>query len=377
MDFFGSIQHHDIGEYYDNLLRKMDEVESVYMYGSSTFFHNCIKWITSKGKIQILSKIRGVCDLDVRKYGTTVLGIPICSPQVLKEIVGKQGAQQLFVLITCTHADRIIPELESFGFNERNYGIFCIDRSNSLDEFSNYYHSHKNDFEMIYNILEDEKSKVCFSNLINFRLSGDLHYLREISDNIEEQYFDKELIDLDNAIYLDCGAYDGDTVKWIDRYSNGRYSKIISLEADPQIFAKLCKNASVKRDVYCLNKAVWSEESELSFSSIPDALGNYVTADGNIVVKADKIDSIVGLEKISHIKMDIEGAEIPALLGAFNTIEKNHPVLAICVYHRVDDYIRIPLLIKAMNPGYRLYFRHYKVSDAWETVCYAIMKQEE
>lgn len=75
---------------------------------------------------------------------------------------------------------------------------------------------------------------------------------------------------------------------------------------------------------------------------------------------------------MDFIKMDIEGAEYQALVGARHTIEIYKPTLMISVYHRKDDFIRIPLLIKSLNPNYKIYFRHYRKMSEQETICYAI-----
>ena len=81
------------------------------------------------------------------------------------------------------------------------------------------------------------------------------------------------------------------------------------------------------------------------------------------------MDDVVD-EKVTFIKMDIEGAEYEALLGAKETIQKNKPKLAISIYHKPEDIISIPKLIKSMVPNYRLYIRHYSNADN-ETVLYA------
>ena len=44
--------------------------------------------------------------------------------------------------------------------------------------------------------------------------------------------------------------------------------------------------------------------------------------------------------------MDIEGAEMPALIGGINTIKKYRPQLAISIYHTNSDFINIPLYLK-------------------------------
>lgn len=71
--------------------------------------------------------------------------------------------------------------------------------------------------------------------------------------------------------------------------------------------------------------------------------------------------------------MDIEGSEIPALCGARRIISKDHPVLAICIYHRIPDLWEPARIIQECYEGYRFYIRHYS-DNAAETVLYAIPK---
>jgi hypothetical protein len=71
--------------------------------------------------------------------------------------------------------------------------------------------------------------------------------------------------------------------------------------------------------------------------------------------------------------MDIEGSEIDALNGSIGIIKRDKPRLAICVYHKLTDLWKIPLLINNILPEYHLYLRHHNgISYACETVLYAI-----
>jgi hypothetical protein len=74
---------------------------------------------------------------------------------------------------------------------------------------------------------------------------------------------------------------------------------------------------------------------------------------------------------VTMIKMDIEGAEYDALLGARQTIQRDRPILAICVYHTQNDIWRIPLLIRELVPNYVLYLRAYE-GDGFQTVVFAV-----
>lgn len=77
------------------------------------------------------------------------------------------------------------------------------------------------------------------------------------------------------------------------------------------------------------------------------------------------------LQRVDFIKMDIEGAELAALDGASDTIRSFKPRLAISGYHEFEHLWEIPRKIKALNPGYTLYFGHHSPMQ-WESVFYAV-----
>jgi hypothetical protein len=77
-----------------------------------------------------------------------------------------------------------------------------------------------------------------------------------------------------------------------------------------------------------------------------------------------------GLSRIDFIKLDIEGAEASALRGASRTIREDKPRLAISLYHRLQDFYELPLLLRGLNPGYRFAIDHYSIHSE-ETVLYA------
>jgi len=99
-------------------------------------------------------------------------------------------------------------------------------------------------------------------------------------------------------------------------------------------------------------------------------MSSKIDSNGEDVIKIDAIDNY----KIpaSFIKMDIEGSEYEALIGAKDTISKYHPKLAISLYHKPEDLIQIPYYIKSLCPEYRFYLRlHSYYSE--ELILYATM----
>ncbi len=91
---------------------------------------------------------------------------------------------------------------------------------------------------------------------------------------------------------------------------------------------------------------------------------------GTQSVEVDAIDNVVK-EKVDYIKLDIEGAEQNAIEGACETIKKYKPILAICVYHKAEDWYKIPQKVLAIENGYKIYLRHY-MEGIFETVMYFI-----
>lgn len=86
--------------------------------------------------------------------------------------------------------------------------------------------------------------------------------------------------------------------------------------------------------------------------------------------KVVPLDTLLASNKVTFIKMDIEGAEQNALEGAKQIIQKQTPKLAICIYHSLEDLWEVPLQIKRMVPEYKIGVRHH-AANMGDTVCYA------
>ena len=72
-------------------------------------------------------------------------------------------------------------------------------------------------------------------------------------------------------------------------------------------------------------------------------------------------------ERATLVKMDVEGAEEPALLGAARLLARQKPRLIISAYHRSGDLLTLPELVRRLNPDYRLALRQSPYVPAWDT----------
>jgi FkbM family methyltransferase len=178
-----------------------------------------------------------------------------------------------------------------------------------------------------------------------------------------------------NEIFVDGGAFTGDTAKIFFDKVKGVYKGYYGFEPDKKnaeqlrIFLGSTKNATV------LEKGLWSNDDVLSFDSGKDT-GSTISDNGSVTISVTSLDNVFKDKPESEfptfIKMDIEGAEKQALIGAENIIKATHPKLAICVYHKVEDIYELPELIMSYFNGYKLYLRHYNKCSLSETVLYAI-----
>jgi FkbM family methyltransferase len=188
-------------------------------------------------------------------------------------------------------------------------------------------------------------------------------------------YFRDELRNpMTGEVFVDCGAFDGDTVRSFLKHTAGRFQKIYAFEPDPANFAKLQATAALDARISVRQAAVGRTNGMIAFS----AEGNESSSagQGSLQVECVSLDTYLAAgERPTLIKMDIEGFEPEALAGARGIIQRDAPALAICVYHAQDHLWKIPLQIHSYNPDYKFYLRPH-VYDVWDLVCYAIPHQQ-
>jgi FkbM family methyltransferase len=191
-------------------------------------------------------------------------------------------------------------------------------------------------------------------------------------------YFPRELITpFDGEVFVDCGAFDGDTLRSFIEHAGGRFEHIFPLEPDPGNRnaleqSTMALGASISSRITALPFGVGDRDGPVQFSADGSA-GSHVTSGEGIRVECRKLDNIAWTHLPTYIKMDVEGAEPNALRGASGLLRKHMPVLAICLYHRSEHLWQIPRFIRETAPGYELFIRRY-AEDCWELVCYAVPK---
>ncbi len=218
--------------------------------------------------------------------------------------------------------------------------------------------------------LADERSIHLLDAFMKAMISYDLSYLKNLW--CFPQYFHPDLLDFtDREVAVDCGAFDGDTLRaFLDRTSH-HFQKYHAFEPDPVNFRKLeaCAKSLDSSRIKLYPYGTGAGEAIMNFTSSEDSAAGF-KQDGTIKVKVDALDHLILDEPVSFIKMDVEGAELDSLRGAAGIIRKNKPKLAICVYHKDEDLMTIPAYIKELVPEYRFKLGYHSYREI-ELVLYA------
>ncbi|OPX45652.1 hypothetical protein CLHUN_05890 [Ruminiclostridium hungatei] len=311
------------------------------------------------------------CDNDPQKVGQEYFGVKCQSFEYLKE-----NKDDTVVFISTSLFKEIETQLSKENilyFKNLGYKLILLNAIKSLD-----VKSIRDECIKAYNLFEDELSKEIFLARLLHWITTDVDFSKYEEQN---QYFDTDIIKVtENEVFLDGGSYDGDTIKAFFNFVNNKFKKVISFEMNQDSYnlqinniAKLPEDIAEKVVVY--NKGISDSNRTIYYYPMGTSSKiNNIHGIDMIRLSSDlvRIDDICTNDAVTFIKMDLEGSELSALQGAEQTIVKNKPKLAICVYHKVEDPWVITNYIKRLVPEYKLYLRHYS-SCEYETVLYATL----
>lgn len=363
MDFDREIQ--EILEFAHNMkeIRAIKEQvlagKKIVIFGAGNCGHEVWRSLLDEG-----IEVKAFCDN--RRAGTIdrETSLPI-----IDAIQMANDIKNYFILISV--ADKLVYELIyhqliQMGFQSSQ----CLFMKDYIEKIpASFLIKYKYQYHKVFHMLEDELSRKVYIERIKR-----VYILSDILDVMQpekDQYFDKLVKLTEQEVFIDCGAYIGDTAIEFIKRTNGKYQQIYMFEAEESKYAQI--KSSLKDFKYKLYPyGVWSENTKLYFEAGGGSASKVSATDtGKTEIEVVALDHIAFDKVPTFIKMDIEGSEKQALLGARELISKYTPKLAICVYHKPEDLFELPLLIKEINPKYKLYMRQYSDHFA-ETVCYAL-----
>ena len=338
-----------------------DRRKRIWIWGTGNTSQLYIQGIN---RIELVDRICGYIDNDKSKWGGFNQK-PVISPSELKDY------KKDLVLI-CSTAPKTISAI-----------------SGELDEMEMEYATidgailkwNKNDVLRAYDLLDDEESKNIYANIIAARIKGE-----NIPNGLwsKNQYFAwNDFSDVDvGDVFVDCGAYVGDTLEKYIWERDGVFSKIYAFEPDIKNFsamekrvARLLNEWNLSSDMICLQSmGIGANECKKKFvrNEANRGLGSkFIDSydmNNSSVCEIVSLDDL-NLEGLSFLKADIESFEYDMLLGATESIRKFKPSMALAIYHNSVDLYSIILYIHDIWPDCKMSVRHHSPTLA-ETVLY-------
>jgi FkbM family methyltransferase len=340
----------------------------------------CVKFINNC--LQSSEQVAYICNAKPLKHGQTLYGIKIVSPDVLQTENKKNT-----IVVLCTEKSKW--EISQLAEGFAQYAAPTVVKK-TFTARAHYFAAHKEEFAQIRNLWCDNYSKNVWDKL-NIHVQYGITDFSDIMSNqlmyLPNCLFSSALSD--KEIVVSAGVHDGKNTKEFCDFFGKKLVKLYAIEP-----IEACLNLSKENlapyhakgyPVNLIKCALLDveEQIEVIFSKkeltgggiygLRDAYSDKFTSYEKETVSARPLDNIIPPEeKVTYIKMDIEGAETKGLLGAKRIIQEHKPRLAICVYHNPEDYFNIPLLIKQFVPEYKFYLRHHSKILS-ETVLYATL----
>lgn len=362
-----------IKEYLECCRKKICNYEKLILFGASKTGEKVYSFLQD---IQATNKLCMVVDNDKGKYRQNFHGLFVCNRYEMKEFIDKN--QNCLVMVASGSAHIIIKELEKEGINKHIMEAFPFGFIEVNPTPYEYINTHLKDILFVEHRLSDEKSKQVYFNILNFKMTRKSEFLSEVADEEKKQYLGDGFFRLGEEEYIvDCGSYIGDTLiqfkQWLQRWN-----KYTCIEADKNVYSRLEENIKEigVEQVYTIQCGCWNKDGYVSFEGNNSETGHIVEdTNGMEMIETKKLDSLFRDDKVTFLKMDIEGAEIAALEGAESLIKRERPIMAISIYHSLEDFIKIPKILIKKLTDYNFYVRHYRMLSDSETVMYAVPKE--
>lgn len=334
-------------------IEKYDEITNFVIFGASACINGVVALLKENKK-----QIDFLVDNDKKKVGKIFNGYEVKDVENLKTLNESIG-----IIIASAYQKEIYEQLSKM--NLKNF-IFPY-----IDDLM--YAVYKEAKDYIYDLsiiqrFEDKDSKEYLQSIINFRKSLNISEIKFFA-NAKVQYIHPKIAyeKIDGSI-LDVGAYDGDSMKTFYNYCPN-VSKIYAIEPQSNNFEALKHNINklnYTNKVTAVKYAISNIDDEKVFIDVQESLSSTAQVNTHIENKnfilTKTLDSLYKNEKIDLIKMDIEGFEMNALLGAKEIITNQLPTLILSAYHNNRDIYDFIEFIQSLSNEYKLYCYHHPLT---------------
>jgi FkbM family methyltransferase len=286
------------------------------------------------------------------------------------------------MVVSCVTANRPISALSKLqGAGIRQYcDYFSLANATAgrlplvraLSETRQDHLANEAEYQWVRARLCDDESRHVFDSLMEFRLTGNLGAMAGFEYAVDRQYFEPFVALGKGEVFVDGGGFDGYTSEEFARRCPD-YMGIHLFEPSQKTLSVAKKKLAHLERVHFHALGLYDQRATLRFDA-DSGSASRISETGGEAIEVACLDDAVG-ERVTFIKLDLEGAEPEALSGSREHILTDHPKLAVAVYHHPSHFWKIPKLILGMRDDYRLYLRHY--TEGWtETVMFFVPERD-
>lgn len=358
----------------------LDGKHSIVIYGTGSMAQDVRRVLCDHG----FSVIGFVDHMEGRPISLN--GLPVSRPEEFRGLPKTESRPAVVLGIHNYQADipAIVDRLEANGLTSiippvDLYDTYAEDLGPRYWLTSRgWYLSMETKIRTALDLWSDRDSKGLFRAMLEYRIRGDASLLP--AHDPENQYHPLGIPPWRTPLRLiDCGAFDGDTLEGFLR-SSIPLERIAAFEPDTDSFSRLTHfvdtHESELPDVQLWPCGVFSQTNKFLFDA-GHGLSSNISPTGTSVVQCVALDDVLPTFAPNLIKMDIEGSEYDALVGACRMIKRYLPGLAISLYHRPEHLWQIPLWVEQITPRkYDMFLRSHARND-FELVFYAIPNRRE
>ncbi len=264
-----------------------------------------------------------------------------------------------------THERDTIRDITRIAEENEFYCPCLLSDENGRFFDSSYYRRHIDDFTYSRNLLTDERSRSIFDAVIAFRITGDIKYILPVGE--DERVSWRNLTFTSDETFVDIGAYDGDTVRRFLEMTDSRYREIVAFEPDRRSFRRAEKRLESVPRLSLINVPLSSCVESVLFEE-GNGRGNRRSSSGE-TRETTTLDIALGGKRPTILKFDAEGDEEKIIEGGRGIISSYKPRIILSVYHRIDDFFRLPEKLLSINPGYTKFtLRAARAIPDWDII---------
>ncbi|TBV17443.1 FkbM family methyltransferase [Stutzerimonas kirkiae] len=307
--------------------------------------------------------VKGFLDNDRTRQGSTLEGVLVRHPSEL-------ALENAVVLIASgRHGNAIhaqlnrIPGIRLVNMSEFLYALDAPYIAGDFPDFVEAPASEPFRFISAFLRLDDERSRQVFDTLIGMRTRLSIALADSVKSPCDEEYFDAQFVGPAHAArFVDAGAAAGDTLCRLETRF-GPVEQAWLFEPELPAYYEALKHFASRAQVWLFNMGLDEVSSRATYRpglsyDIANEMQSAIPADITSYIQGVPLDAVVS-GRVGLFKLDIEGMEARALRGARAIIARDKPVIAVCAYHRADDYWKLIDEVLSIRPDYRVGIRLY------------------